>query len=337
MVMPNPSPLVSIVMPAYNVAPTIEVAVRSALAQTMADFELVIVDDGSRDDTRRIAERLAEADRRIRVCPTPQNGGRMMAMNHGMAEARGTWIAVLDGDDWYAPERLEKLLAAARDDIDMIADDWIAVDSKAGLNLASPLPQGAGDRIIDLDAFLDGSNPTAKADLGMLKHMVRADFVRRTGITYYPKARTGEDFYFLLSYFLAGGRCLLLQAAYYYYVEPFGTVSRQWAQEGRKRYRFEVLVEVNEDFLALHGPAMTPRQRRRLAARTQGWLALIAMHQIREALAERRPGVALRKLLTAPRSFWHLAMLRALARVRQSALGPERKILGPMAMPTGSS
>jgi glycosyltransferase involved in cell wall biosynthesis len=103
---------VSVVIPLYNSAATLRRAVASALAQSLRDIEVLIVDDGSRDDSLSLAQQLAAEDPRVRVIALPENRGKPHAMNVAFAAARGTWTAVLDADDWYAPERLETLVTA---------------------------------------------------------------------------------------------------------------------------------------------------------------------------------------------------------------------------------
>ena len=100
------APLLSIVVPAYNVAPYIEAAVRSALAQTLRDLEVVVVDDGSTDDTPRVLERLAAAldDPRLRIL-RQDNGGLSAARNAGILAARGEFVGLLDGDDEWLPQK----------------------------------------------------------------------------------------------------------------------------------------------------------------------------------------------------------------------------------------
>lgn len=104
-------PKVSIVMPAYNAAKTIETSIRSALAQSFGDFELLVLDDGSKDETMDIVRRLAGEDERIRPMQNPQNMGVSATRNRGVAEARGEWIAFLDSDDLWRADKLEKQLA----------------------------------------------------------------------------------------------------------------------------------------------------------------------------------------------------------------------------------
>lgn len=109
------APTVSVVVPAYNAAWCIERAVRSVLAQTYRDFELIVVDDGSSDNTARVLSPFAAA---LRVV-AKQNGGLSSARNAGVRAARGDLVAFLDADDWWEPTKLARqaALMAARPDL----------------------------------------------------------------------------------------------------------------------------------------------------------------------------------------------------------------------------
>jgi glycosyltransferase involved in cell wall biosynthesis len=102
-------PLVSVITPAYNAARFLRDMVESVRRQTIEDWELVIVDDGSTDDTVAIVERCAASDRRIRLLRQP-NGGPSAARNHGMRAARAAFFAFLDSDDQWLPSFLEHQL-----------------------------------------------------------------------------------------------------------------------------------------------------------------------------------------------------------------------------------
>jgi glycosyltransferase involved in cell wall biosynthesis len=106
------NPAVSIIMPAHNTAPYVGAAVRSALVQTFGDFELILVDDGSSDDTVDVALRAARGDSRLKVVRRPTAEGASAARNSGLAVARGEFIALLDSDDEWSPEFLAVQLAA---------------------------------------------------------------------------------------------------------------------------------------------------------------------------------------------------------------------------------
>ncbi len=114
---------VSVVIPAYNAAGTLERALDSVAAQTFADHETLVVDDASTDDTVAVATRFRECrpDLRLRCVPMDRNSGPAAARNRGIAEAAGTWIAFLDADDAWHPWRLRCQMAALGRDATLAA------------------------------------------------------------------------------------------------------------------------------------------------------------------------------------------------------------------------
>ncbi len=105
---------VSVVMPAYNATATLEASMRSALAQTHADVELLVVDDCSTDGTWDVVQRLAAEDPRVVPIRQPRNAGVAAARNAGIEAATGRYIAFLDSDDRWYPDKLAIQLAAMR-------------------------------------------------------------------------------------------------------------------------------------------------------------------------------------------------------------------------------
>jgi glycosyltransferase involved in cell wall biosynthesis len=103
------TPAVSVIVPAYNAAAFIAETIQSALDQTYRDFEIIVVDDGSRDGT---PARVAAFGERVRLHQQP-NSGVARARNTGVSLARGEWIAFLDADDLWLPEKLERQLACS--------------------------------------------------------------------------------------------------------------------------------------------------------------------------------------------------------------------------------
>lgn len=102
--------LCSVIIPLYNKGPFVEFAIQSVLAQTYQNFEIVVIDDGSKDDG---PDRVKEcADPRVRFYAQP-NGGVSRARNAGIAQSNGQLICFLDADDWYAPEYLSTMVAMA--------------------------------------------------------------------------------------------------------------------------------------------------------------------------------------------------------------------------------
>jgi glycosyltransferase involved in cell wall biosynthesis len=126
-------PLVSVVIPAYNAAWCIRRAVDSVLAQDYRDFELIVVDDGSQDDTAAI---LAGYGDTVRVISKP-NGGLSSARNAGISAAKGEFVAFLDADDWWLPQKLARqiTLMGSRPDL-LFCSTASAVQTPAGERLA---------------------------------------------------------------------------------------------------------------------------------------------------------------------------------------------------------
>jgi glycosyltransferase involved in cell wall biosynthesis len=142
-------PVVSIVMPAYNVEAYIGDAIRSALAQTYEDFELIVVDDGSKDGTAEVVKGMAQQDRRIHLVQQA-NRGLAGARNSALRASRGEFFALLDSDDLWEPEFLAEQVAIldARPDIDIVTGNgWYLGGIKHG-QCARPHPDVRPDPVL---------------------------------------------------------------------------------------------------------------------------------------------------------------------------------------------
>ncbi|MFL9650016.1 glycosyltransferase family 2 protein [Exiguobacterium chiriqhucha] len=109
----NDSELISIIMPAYNSANHIKQAINSVLDQSYKHWELIVIDDGSRDSTKSVIELEEKKDPRIRLYVNSNNKGVSETRNKGVNLAKGKWIAFLDSDDMWHPEKLEQQLKLA--------------------------------------------------------------------------------------------------------------------------------------------------------------------------------------------------------------------------------
>ena len=103
--------LISIIMAAYNAEKTIEQAINSVLRQTYTDFELLVVNDCSKDRTVELVKSIAVKDNRVRLISNEKNSGVSFTRKHGLEESNGSWIAILDSDDAWTPDKLEKQIA----------------------------------------------------------------------------------------------------------------------------------------------------------------------------------------------------------------------------------
>jgi glycosyltransferase involved in cell wall biosynthesis len=133
-------PAVSVVIPAYNASATLAETLASLSAQTFDDFDAIVVDDGSSDDTGSVA--AGTGDARIRVVSTP-NGGVARARNHAISQARGAFVAFLDADDLWEPQKLEQQVAALGDDPEagVCVTGAFRIDKRSQVFATMPLPR----------------------------------------------------------------------------------------------------------------------------------------------------------------------------------------------------
>jgi GT2 family glycosyltransferase len=134
-------PRTSILMPAFDAHATVRESVESALAQTVGDLELIVVDDGSADETPEVVSSYAARDERVRLI-SQANAGTSAARNRGLAEARGMFVSLLDNDDAWLPTHLqrstERLEAAPGAGL-AYADAWILDDASGRINRRTSL------------------------------------------------------------------------------------------------------------------------------------------------------------------------------------------------------
>ena len=103
--------MITLIIPLYNAARFIAETLQSVQAQTYTDWECLVIDDGSTDNGAEIVQRIAQADTRIRYV-YQSNAGPSAARNHGLRLAKGDYIQFLDADDWFPPQRFERMLSA---------------------------------------------------------------------------------------------------------------------------------------------------------------------------------------------------------------------------------
>ncbi len=123
-------PLFSVIIPTYNRSGKVKKAVESVLSQTFTDFEILVMDDGSTDDTGDVIKSIK--DPRITYQWDTNYGGPAKPRNRGLAIAQGKWICFLDADDWWVPGKLEKCSQVISETTDLIYHDFFLVDGESG-------------------------------------------------------------------------------------------------------------------------------------------------------------------------------------------------------------
>lgn len=208
---------VSVIIPCYNSARYLEECMDSVLSQSMEDFEVILIDDGSTDDTLVLARQIAAAD--SRVCVLAQaNAGVSAARNLGLEHARGEWVTFVDSDDLLPEHALATMLSAVSQDIDMVvcahrtfAEDGsqeTVIPGTRWMDLAGERKRRAAAlRLIEGDCVLNI----------MCNKLHRRAMLERERLRLHPSVRIAEDALFNLEAVLCGqGIAYVNQVTYLY-------------------------------------------------------------------------------------------------------------------------
>lgn len=212
------SRLVSVIIPCFNSARTIELALASLLAQTHAQWECVLVDDGSTDQTAELASRIG--DPRIRVIRHSSNLGRAQARQTGLQAARGDYLCMLDSDDWILPTKLEEQLACLRGypEIALVSSPMFLLSAQE--ELVGVERFGALD---SLRLFPPLSGPQG-LPIPHAPSMLRMSVARTS--RYDSRLRLAEDYDFLLPILLRHPFALQARPTYVYRYEQSKTLGK---------------------------------------------------------------------------------------------------------------
>lgn len=211
---------VSVIIPAYNTEAYIAKAIESALTQTIHEIEVIVIDDVSTDATIEVAKRFS--DPRLQVVVNQQNLGAGLTRNKGLALAKGEWVALLDSDDWFAPERLERLLKIAEEkNADIVADNLLVIRDGSSLPEAkqTDISSEKINTMIQVDTltFLRADTCGKMPLFSCTKPLMRRNFLHQNGLRYDSEiARMGEDFRLYLRCLVHGARFFFISEGYYF-------------------------------------------------------------------------------------------------------------------------
>lgn len=228
----KPAPLVSVIMPVYNSAEYVGAAAKSVLAQSYANLELVLVDDGSTDGSGEVCDELAAQDGRVVVVHKP-NGGICSARNAGLDVARGTYVAFCDNDDEYLPGLLEDNVRIAEEghkDVVRFQREHLIVE---GGEVVRREVLAEGRPALDL---ADQTMPVRYFDLanfgwGIWTGLYRRQMLIDNGVRFLEDMRYGyEDMHFNLQVFRATGNIACNPQVYYRWSERYAhSTSRKFS------------------------------------------------------------------------------------------------------------
>ena len=212
---------VSVIIPVYNVEPYLDKCVRSVLAQTLDGLEIILVDDGSTDQSGSMCDAYAAQDDRVRILHL-ENGGPARARNRGMELAQGIYIGFVDSDDYVDPSMFEQLYKTAEQTGSDIAMCDIAVDSAGairpiGMNY-QPLYSGSEIKDGLLRRYYTG---VPNGLYSMCNKLFRRSMIVRHSLKIDETLRRAEDAWFVFDCLkVAKIVSFLPEVLYYYYQNP---------------------------------------------------------------------------------------------------------------------
>lgn len=237
--------LVSVIMPAHNARETVAYAVRSALGQTWPDIEVIVVDDASTDDTWEVLNSVR--DPRIRLLRNDHNLGEGLARNAAVAAARGEWVAMLDADDAWEAQRLERLLDLGRTQPGplVLADNLMhCYTVEGGLRAWKPQWDRSQIRFTGGAALLDLAGYLRLSHL-LLKPVMSRRFLLEKKLLHSSRIYAA-DTEFLIRVLKSGPRLLIAEEPLYLYRKTPGSVSNNPQRATLMREMFlELLRELD--------------------------------------------------------------------------------------------
>lgn len=274
---------VTIVMPCFNGEAYVGEAIASALDQTYRDIELIVVDDASTDGSAEIIWTAAERDSRLRPIFLRANRGPAHARNEAFAAATGEWITLLDADDLYEPDRIERLLALARiTGADIVVDNqtvWDFPDGDAA-TIAFDFLRGSLPVPISQELFFERCSMVGMMDPGYLKPMFRRQFLREKRIAYRPQYKLGEDFFLY-------AECFCQAASFYGTSYPGYIYRRRSASLSRSAGGgLRSLAAMSGEIIERYGPQLAPGARAALMRRQRVLDRYARLADLRSGLSE---------------------------------------------------
>ncbi|MCA8899824.1 MAG: glycosyltransferase [Hyphomonas sp.] len=307
-------PDVTVIIPAYEASEFIGGSVQACLAQTGVSLEVIIVDDGSRQPCGEAVAAAAGGDARVRFEQLAQNGGPSAARNRALDLARGEFIAVFDADDSMEPDRLARIVAAAREHgADIIVDHVVRFHfDRPGEDETLLLSEGMADGPVEIDllTFVDPASDKAfGAPLGYLKPLFRRSFIEEHGLRYDLSLRNSEDHYFVAEMLVRGARMMLIPFGGYRYAIREGSLSHRLSPD-----KGRAVIRAEEKFRADHAACLPAAVVAASDKRLRAWRRMTEFETLVDALKARDLAGAVSAVTATPGNIpAHLGRLAAVA------------------------
>lgn len=222
--MENTMPLVSVIMPVYNAENDVHIAIDSIINQTYKNWELLVVDDCSTDNTCSIVREYEKQDSRICLLQQEKNAGPGYAKNKGLDKAKGQYVTFCDGDDWLEKDAYEKMLAEADENPDVIIAGFYRDIYNKGNELIE-------QNLVCSEAFLCLKKEELLSKIPEIDEkrlfsyawnkLYRAEIIKKFSVDFSDK-KFGEDYDFNVDFFAFAEKAVMLEAGVYHYIKKNG-------------------------------------------------------------------------------------------------------------------
>jgi len=236
---------ISIIIPVYNTEEYLPICLDSILSQSFKDFEVLLVDDGSKDDSGAVCDAYAAKDSRIRVFHK-ENGGVSSARNLALEQAKGEWITFVDSDDELLPEGLRHLSEGISDGVDFVMLGFV---KSTFWEKGQSLPQGKGKVISRDEVMLSMFNDTGRVYQGYsVAKLYRRDLIAAHQLAFDPTIVIKEDTLFIVHYLCLCKKWVYVSGtAVYYYVQRPSSAMESLKASYNPKYltSFEAIVQMH--------------------------------------------------------------------------------------------
>jgi cytidyltransferase-like protein len=227
----NSAPKISTIVPVYKIAPWLGQCLESLIRQSYKNLEIIIVDDGSPDNSAQVYEKYAAADSRIKIIKQP-NTGVSVARNNGLAAATGDYVHFMDGDDWLDLDYYEKMISGI-----VNADADIAASGINKINDTAPNIEYKSEVIL-LNLQEKLTLLKLPRDSFSWRYLFRRDFLMHNNLHFPPGMIMREDTVFMLQCVRASGRLVIVPHVMYNYLQRPGSAWKQNSDKNAEDYRY---------------------------------------------------------------------------------------------------
>ncbi|MGD1455134.1 glycosyltransferase family 2 protein [Vibrio harveyi] len=235
-------PLISVIVPVYNVEKYIEKCILSLVEQTYENYEVIIVDDGSLDCSIALAKAVIQSDKRFKIV-TQKNGGLSSARNFGVKQSKGYYISFLDSDDYFSPDFLQKMVFnLTNNDADIVVCSMYLVDES--YNVLEKRGPNKSSVITGEEAFLDNLF-TKSITSGAQNKLYRRSLVLKYP---YPLGLYYEDRATTYKMFLDSKRVYLSPEPLFFYLQRTGSIMKSLSKKSIDD-RFTVFESIEKELL----------------------------------------------------------------------------------------